>query len=120
MNIPKKCPSCDGVLKVAELCCDDCKTSIQGRFDLPMFACLSDEEDRLLKIFLSARGSIKEVERSLGISYPTVKARLEQLLAKLGLGQSQDGVRLRRLEVVEKLERGEINAAEAIKCLREL
>lgn len=120
MNIPNKCPSCDGTLKVTGLCCDDCKTSIRGDFDLPAVACLNEEDDRLLKVFLSARGSIKEVERCLGISYPTVKARLEALLAKLGLSQSQSGVRLRRLEIMEKLERGEIGAAEAIKYLREL
>ena len=120
MNIPNKCPSCSGKIIVTELCCDECKTSIKGNFVLPELACLSEEDDHFLKVFLSARGNIKEVERCLGISYPTVKSRLEAMLTKLGLGQLQSEVKRRRLEIVEKLERGEIPAREAIKLLNEL
>jgi len=120
MNIPNKCPSCGGKMVVAELCCAECKTSIKGNFELPEFACLNEGDDRFLKVFLSARGNIKEVERCLGISYPTVKSRLEALLAKLGLSQLQNEVRRRRLEIVEKLEKGQITAQEAIKLLKEL
>jgi len=69
---------------------------------------------------LSARGSIKEVERCMGISYPTVKSRLEAVLAKLGLSHPQSEARRRRLEIVEKLERGEIPAGEAIALLKNL
>jgi len=105
---------------VAELCCDECKTSIKGNFELPELACLCGDDDHFLKVFLSARGNIKEVERCLGISYPTVKSRLEAMLAKLGLSQLQSEVRRRRLEIVEKLERGEIPAHEAIKLLKDL
>ena len=120
MNIPNKCPSCDGKMVVVELCCDGCKTSIKGNFELPELACMNEAEDRFLKVFLSARGSIKEAERCLGISYPTVKSRLEALLAKLGLSQLQNEVKRRRLEIVEKLEKGAISAQEAIKLLKDL
>ena len=120
MNIPNKCPSCDGKMVVTELCCDGCKTSIKGNFELPELACMNEAEDRFLKVFLSARGSIKEAERCLGISYPTVKSRLEALLAKLGLSQLQNEVKRRRLEIVEKLEKGAISAQEAIKLLKDL
>jgi hypothetical protein len=120
MNIPNKCPSCSGRILVTELCCDDCKTSIKGNFELPELACLSEDDDRLLKVFLSARGNIKEVERCLNISYPTVKSRLEAMLGRLGLGQLQSEAKRRRLETVEKLERGEINVPEAIKLLKDL
>lgn len=120
MNIPYKCPSCAGKVTVTELCCDDCKTSIKGNFELPALACLDEEDDRFLKTFLAARGSIKEMERCLGISYPTVKSRMEALLTKLGLGQLQSEAKRRRLEIVEKLEKGEIPAQEAIKLLNEL
>ena len=87
---------------------------------MPELACLNEEDDRFLKIFLSAQGNIKEMERCLGISYPTVKSRMEALLAKLGLGQLQSEARRRRLEIVEKLERGEMPAQEAIKMLKDL
>lgn len=120
MNIPNKCPSCDGKLVVTELCCADCKTFIKGNFDLPEFSLLSHEEEYFLRVFLAARGNIKEVERQLDISYPTVRSKLENLLSKLGLGDLRKEVKKRRLEIVEKLERGEISAQEAIKLLKEL
>ena len=120
MNIPNKCPSCEGKLSVTELCCSDCKTSIKGDFALPLFAYLNEDEGNFLRVFLSARGNIKEVERALGISYPTVKGRLEALLKKLGLSEPRSEARKRRLEIVEKLERGEIAAQEAIKLLKGL
>jgi hypothetical protein len=105
---------------VTELSCGDCKTSIKGGFELPELACLNEEDDRLLKVFLSARGNIKEMERCLNLSYPTVKARLDALFGRLGLGQLQSETKRSRLETVEKLERGEITAQEAIDRLKKL
>jgi len=118
MNIPNKCPSCSGKLVVTELCCSECKTTIKGSFDLPVFASLSGEDEKFLKIFLAARGSIKEVEKRLNISYPTVKARLDALLNKLGLGSLQAEAKKSRLAIVEQLERGEITAQQAIALLK--
>ena len=120
MNIPNKCPACGGGLVVAELCCNECKTSIKGGFELPELVCLCEEERKFLEVFLAARGNIKEVERCLRISYPTVKSRLEAILSRLGLGQLQSEMKRQRLEAVEKLERGEITPVEAIKRLRDL
>jgi len=120
MNIPDKCPSCAGKMIVAELCCSDCKTTVRGSFDLPVFSSLSKTEEVFLRVFLAARGSIKEVERQLGISYPTVKARLEALLNKLGLGSLQAEAKQRRLEILGRLERGEISAQEAVVLLKGL
>lgn len=120
MNIPNKCPSCSGRLVVTELCCSDCKTSIKGSFELPQFASLSPEDENFLRVFLAARGNIKEVERQLNISYPTVKGRLDALLNRLGLGSLQAEAKRRRLEIVERLERGEIPAQEAIALLKAL
>lgn len=105
---------------VTELSCAECKTTVRGEFLLPLLASLSQEEESFLRVFLSARGSIKEVERQLGISYPTVKSRLEALLNRLGLGSLQAETRRRRLEVVERLERGEISARDAVAMLKEL
>lgn len=120
MNITNKCPSCSGRLVVTELCCSDCKTTIKGSFELPQFATLSPEDENFLRIFLAARGNIKEVERQLNISYPTVKARLDAMLNRLGLGSLQAEAKRRRLEIVERLERGEIPAQEAIALLKAL
>ncbi|HNW45128.1 MAG TPA: DUF2089 domain-containing protein [Elusimicrobiales bacterium] len=120
MNMPDRCPSCNEKLVVTALCCCSCKTAITGSFDLPLFASLSAEDEKFLKTFLSARGSIKEVEKQLCISYPTVKARLEALLNKLGLGNFQAQVRESRMDIIERLERGGIPAQEAAVLLREL
>jgi hypothetical protein len=120
MNIPNKCPACSGKVIVTELCCTDCKTSVKGGFELPVFAVLNPDEEGFLRVFLAARGNIKEVERQLSISYPTVRNRLEALLNKLGLGNLQAEVKRRRLAVVERLERGEITAQEAVALLKNL
>lgn len=103
-----------------EFACTDCAAVVSGKFELPLMAALSPEDEVFLKAFLSARGSIKEVERRLGISYPTVKGRLESLLNKLGLGAMQAELRRRRLAVLERLERGEIDSREAAALLRGL
>lgn len=120
MKMPIKCPSCDGRLIISEVCCTDCKTITRGQFDLSEFSALPKEEENFLRVFLAARGSVKEVGARLGISYPTVKARLELLLDALGLGSMRAAARQRRLEVLERLERGEIRAAEAVVQLRRL
>lgn len=120
MKMPKKCPSCDGRLIITEVCCSDCRTGVRGGFELSEFSALPADEENFLRVFLAARGSVKEVGAQLGISYPTVKARLESLLNALGLGAMRAAVRQRRLEVLERLERGEIKAAEAVAQLRRL
>jgi len=120
MKMPVKCPSCDGRLLVTEVCCAECRTSVKGSFDLSEFSVLTREEETFLRVFLAARGSVKEVGRQLGISYPTVKGRLESLLNALGLGSMRAAARERRLEVLRRLERGEIKAGEAVAQLRRL
>lgn len=120
MKMPTKCPSCDGRLIITEVCCSDCKTVVRGNFDISEFSTLSRDEEIFLRVFLAARGSVKEAGRQLGISYPTVKARLEALLNALGLGSMRAAARERRLEVLLSLERGEIKAGEAVAQLRRL
>jgi hypothetical protein len=93
---------------------------VRGEFDLSELSTLPVEEENFLRVFLAARGSVKEVGAQLGISYPTVKARLESLLNSLGLGSMRAAARERRLEVLQRLERGEIKAGEAVAQLRRL
>lgn len=120
MKMPKKCPSCDGRLIITEVCCSDCRVSVGGEFELSEFSVLPADEENFLRIFLAARGSVKEVGLQLGISYPTVKARLGSLLNALGLGSMQAAARERRLDVLRSLERGDIKVAEAVVQLRRL
>ncbi len=77
--IASTCPACHNKLKIVRLQCDDCGTVIEGGFNTPPLAQLNSEQQRFVQIFIKARGSIKEVEKELGISYPTVCKKLDEL-----------------------------------------
>lgn len=110
-----KCPVCGGRVYVSELRCGECDTRVSGRFDLDRLSQLPEELYRFLLVFLEARGNIREVERKLGISYPTVKNRMNQLLKALGM----EAPPVFPSEVIDMLEKGEITAEEAIKLIKE-
>ena len=80
---PHKCPICSQKLTITEVTCASCGTRMQGRFDGCRFCSLSPEEAGFLLTFIRNRGSIKDVERELGVSYPTVRAALDNLIAAL-------------------------------------
>jgi hypothetical protein len=77
---------CDHSLLLTRLSCDACGTELSGSFAPCEFCALSPEQRDLLRVFLSARGNMKELERHLGVSYPTARARFDDLLTALGLG----------------------------------
>ncbi len=140
------CPICSGELSVTRLHCRACGTSLEGEFSVGRFARLGREQFALLESFLRSRGNLKEMERELGISYPTVRARVEALLRALGLGDtppadaegradadatvplaraaaaatSADDTAAARRDVLERLARHEIDAAAAAAELRGL
>lgn len=78
---PNDCPVCASKLVIRELACDHCETTINGRFDTTRLGSLNDEQLTFVEVFIRARGNIKEVERELGISYPTVRNKLEQIIS---------------------------------------
>ena len=79
-----KCPSCDGDLTVTRLRCPDCEISIDGEFALPTLLKLTGAQIDFVEVFIKNRGVIRDVERELGVSYPTVRARLDEVIAALG------------------------------------
>jgi hypothetical protein len=85
------CPICAGELAVTRLRCRSCATTLEGDFSVGRFARLSRDQFALLESFLRSRGNLKEMERELGISYPTVRARVDALLRALGLGDGEAG-----------------------------
>lgn len=114
------CPVCGTGLRVKVLACPSCRTRIEGDFSPPASRLLSlgREELEFVEIFVRARGSIKEVEKILGISYPTVRGKLDDVIGKLGYKvtiQSADPGK--RREILDRLEAGEINAADAARQL---
>jgi hypothetical protein len=70
---------------VTQLGCDSCGTGISGHFQHCEFCALGESELDVLRVFLASRGNMKELERHLGVSYPTARARFDDLLGKLGL-----------------------------------
>ena len=77
---------------------------------------LSDEDRDVLRVFLASRGNMKELERHLGVSYPTARARFDGLLTKLGIERAAAPAPT-RLELMEQVARGEIEIDEALKRL---
>lgn len=120
--IPSKCPSCEGKLKVTELKCTNCSTKISGDFYLDELFQLNYEQQQFLKIFIKTRGNIKNMEKELEMSYPTVRNKLNQLIKSLGyeddFGEEEE--QEKRREILDLLESGEIEAAEAARKLKEI
>lgn len=122
-----ECPVCHGAFVVSRLSCDACGSVLEGRFKLNEFARLDRDDLDLLRAFITARGSIKEVESLLGISYPTVRGRLERLAEKLGLSGGkrdaevvEDELSARRKEVLDRLAAGELSMEDAERLLADL
>src|ERR1700732_5381380 len=121
-----KCPSCDGNLTVARLDCPDCSISIEGEFAPPALLKLTRAQIDFIEVFIKNRGIIREVERELGISYPTVRARLDEVIQALGYSSKSapedeaaaDGS-ARRRSVLADLKAGRITPEEAIAQLNE-
>jgi hypothetical protein len=117
---PGVCPVCGKSLLVTRLSCNHCQTRLEGEFDFCKFCRLPEEQREFIEVFIKCRGNIKDVEKELGISYPTVRNRLDGVIEALGyrLEDAASAAEESRLEVLRALENGEISAAEAARQLR--
>ena len=119
-NVLGTCPVCSSRLEVTELHCNDCDTTIRGSFKLDKFSYLSKEQKYFIEVFLKNKGNIKEIEKDLGISYPTVKKNLENVINALGYGEIAENENLNKEAILEKLSNGEISSEEAMKMIKRL
>jgi len=85
-DVISTCPVCSGELAVTRLHCRSCGTTLEGEFTVGRFGRLTKEQLVLLESFLRSRGNLRDMERELGISYPTVRSRVEALVRALGFG----------------------------------
>lgn len=118
----RTCPSCGGQVEVRELWCPECEVSVRGRFPRCEFCGLPEEQLAFLRLFVSRRGNLREVERELGVSYPTVRARLDDLLRALGYSVSPVSAaerEERKQRILADLKAGTITAEDATRALRE-
>jgi len=113
---PSNCPVCNHRLATTRLTCPECSTELSGAFTSCEFCVLSHEDRDVLRVFLASRGNMKELERHLGVSYPTARARFDALLAKIGIDRPAPAAPS-RVELMEQVARGEIDIDEALKRL---
>jgi hypothetical protein len=140
-DVISTCPVCQHELTITRLQCRSCGTALEGEFGVGRFGRLEREQLAFLESFLRSRGNLKEMERELGISYPTVRGRLEALLRSLDLADGsapaidepmsdvhEDQPTVQRFEelgaarkaILERLARHEMAADEAAEALRSL
>lgn len=132
------CPVCTHELSITRLHCRNCGTAIEGEFGVGRFGRLTREQMSLLESFLRSRGNLREMERELGLSYPTVRGRVDALVRALGLAEGGEetpaeettevgeaelpatDAAAERRAILERLARREIGAEEAAAALRAL
>ncbi len=128
------CPVCSNELAITRLHCGSCGTTLEGDFSVGRFGRLNRDQLALLESFLRSRGNLREMERELGISYPTVRTRVEALVRALGFGARADAAAgdaadddtevaplpRTRDSILERLARREISAEDAALAIREL
>lgn len=117
-KVLSQCPVCAQQLTVQRLKCQSCQTVIENDFKLSKFEYLSSEQLYFIETFIKCRGSIKEVEKELGISYPTVRAKLDEVIVSLGFSPKETKQSKPTQDILEALEKGEISADEAISALK--
>jgi len=124
---PSKCPVCGEKLSITKLGCHKCSTSIEGNFVPCEFCSLPEDDLNFLKIFIKCRGSIKDVEKEMGISYPTVRSKLDAVIKSLGFEVSvkdaekeNEAKKSAKNEILDKLSKGELTPKEATEKIKNL
>lgn len=123
--LPGSCPFCGGAIAVTAFTCCKCEAEVRGQFAPNKLAALDGSQAEFALAFIRNRGNIKELERELGISYPTVRARLDDVIRAMGFRVKEDAAaadeaRARRTDVLAAVESGEMTAAEAAEALKQI
>jgi len=118
---PTECPVCHDNLLITRMVCRNCGTALEGRFTLGRLFELTPDQRRFVEIFLRCEGKISRVEKELGLSYPTVRSRLEEVIQALGYEVRPEPIERgeRREDILARLARHEISSEEALKLMKE-
>jgi hypothetical protein len=121
--IISQCPVCKEMLQVTRLYCPNCDTTLEGHFALGRFYQLSAEQMAFIETFVRCEGKINRVGEELGVSYPTVRSRLIEVIRALGyeVGEEEPAAAIpdeERKAILEQLAQGKITSEEAVKRLR--
>ena len=123
-RMPERCPTCGGPLEIRELACSQCGTEIRGHFRPCDFCRLTQDQATFLRVFVLSRGNLKSVGQELGISYPTVSNKLEEVIQALQ-GETEERATelptsVARRRVLQQIASGELPVEEGLKLLRKL
>lgn len=119
--VPTQCPVCHDDLLVTRLVCRNCGTALEGRFAMGRLFSLTPDQLHFVEVFLRCEGKISWVQEELGLSYPTVRSRLDEVIRALGyeVGRKEESDEERQRDVLERLARKEITAEEALQLLQD-
>jgi hypothetical protein len=117
---PGACPVCGEQMHITRLACAACDSALEGQFTICKFCRLSPEQQHFLEVFLVNRGNIREMERVLGISYPTVRSRLDSIIEALGytVDREEQADQEKRRTVLEALDKGEMSVQDVLRSLK--
>jgi hypothetical protein len=119
---PTICPICQSELEVVRLHCSSCDTSLEGHFAMGQFSNLTPEQMEFIFTFVRCEGKINRMEQELGLSYPTIRNRLHEVIRALGYEPGKDeSVEINaeiRSSAIADLEAGKITADQAMRILR--
>ena len=122
-KVPARCPVCGGDVTVTAYECDRCDSRTVGRFAPCEFCGLSEEQVQLIKLFLKLRGNIRDMEKEMGLSYPTIRNRLAEVCVALGLevpDQAERNRRQRASDILDQLSGGTMDVADAVSALKDM
>jgi hypothetical protein len=123
-SAPRNCPVCGEQMMITRLYCPECDSSLEGHFSFGGLGSLSEEQLAFVETFMRCEGKITRVQKALGISYPTVRSRLEEVIVAMGYELDEDDEEeevdeeLRR-QVLDDLASGRISSQEAIRLLQQ-
>ena len=116
-----KCPVCGDTLAVSRLHCRNCDSALEGQFSLGRFYQLSPEQLAFVETFIRCEGKLTRVQDELGMSYPTARARLTDVIRGLGyeVREETEPVSVQeRKTILERLASGEISSEDAVEMLK--
>lgn len=119
-NAPTECPVCQNDLLVTRMVCRNCGSALEGRFNLGRLFQLTPEQRHFVEAFIRCEGKLNRLQEELGLSYPTVRSRLEDVMRAMGydVGKPEEGSDGDRQEILERLARKEISADEALQLMQ--
>ena len=119
-KIIETCPTCNGrSLTISEVTCDACGAQVRSRYRPCPFCALNDEEQTFLLLFVRSRGNLKEVEKTLGVSYPTVRSKLDEIIDRLTPPAAPASPGSSRKTVLDQVQSGRLSVEEALALLRQ-